>query len=276
MILPSSTGITRSQPSATGGGGGGGASIQSIVPEAVFDVDATQSASYGGSGQTWANLVPSPHDGSAQADYDMQLGQTSSASSDDPTFTGTAGTSGAYFSFDGGDVISLPAAPTYLRERHQTSKIFTLGYCVDIASAANQGMIGTGGDTGISWLFQGGFPRLLLQNVDGGSFTNNIIDTPGFASGVLCIIVAVDGAAGTCKAYMNGTKFTAPYSGAGAIISSSTDAVLAARYNSLEGIQFPLTNGSKCRSIFLIDKYITDTEASDLLAEMNSRHGSIY
>lgn len=97
-------------------GSSGGASVpnmQDIIPSANFDVDATVEASYGGSGQTFANLVVAPADGVAsQTDYDFNLGADSGSSTDDPTFTGSAGDSGAYFLHDGGDFFRLAAANT--------------------------------------------------------------------------------------------------------------------------------------------------------------------
>lgn len=264
----------------TGGGGGGSGSIQDIVAEAVFDLDATQSASYGGSGQTWANLVPNPHDGSTQTAWDVTLGTSSSAASDDPTFTGTAGTSGAYFAYDGGDMLSILSMPQYMREMHRTTAQFTMGFCLNVA-ASNQGLIGTGNGvsagTGLAWLYQPTVPRVLLQVWGANDFSNNIISVTGTATGDLCLIIAVDAVNGTAKVFKNGTKFTGTYAGRGTSSSNRADAYLTSRYGSSGTTpSFPLTSGSRCRSIFLIDKYVTDIEAGNLLVEMNLRHGSIY
>ena len=67
-------------------------------------LDAGQSASYGGSGQTWSDLTASG--------FDFHLGKTGTASSDDPTFNGTAGDESAdeYFSHDGGDIYKTVSA----------------------------------------------------------------------------------------------------------------------------------------------------------------------
>lgn len=50
---------------------------------AIFDLDAGDSASYSGSGQTWANLTATPADGSAKTAYDFTNNLY--------TFNGTAG-----------------------------------------------------------------------------------------------------------------------------------------------------------------------------------------
>ena len=80
------------------GGGGVVGSLSDVVDSAVFDIDATQSASYGGTGTTWSNLVASPADGAAQSAYDFQLGDGADSSTY-PTFTGTVGDAAAYFMF---------------------------------------------------------------------------------------------------------------------------------------------------------------------------------
>jgi hypothetical protein len=77
--------------------------LDAFVASTCGELDATLSASYGGSGQTWASVTASPADGASQTDYDFFLGETGTATSDDPTFTGSAGDSGAYFLMDGGD-----------------------------------------------------------------------------------------------------------------------------------------------------------------------------
>ena len=80
--------------------------ISSAFPSAVFDLDATSSASYSG-GQVWKNLISSPADGSSQTAYDFNRGGSSSSSTDDPTFVGTPGTKQAYWLLDGGDYFTL-------------------------------------------------------------------------------------------------------------------------------------------------------------------------
>lgn len=68
-----------------------------------FHLEATSSSSYGGSGETWSNIVASPASAGPadQTHYDAYLGATGTADGDEPTFNGTAGTSGADFTLDG-------------------------------------------------------------------------------------------------------------------------------------------------------------------------------
>lgn len=86
-----------------------------------FQVEATNSDSYGGSGQTWNNIVSSPWSGASQSDYDFNFGEDNLSSTDDPTFNGTAGDEAAYMSFDGGDLFSLESNTAFVRDLHKTT-----------------------------------------------------------------------------------------------------------------------------------------------------------
>lgn len=135
---------------------GGGGDIWDDVPGMCFLLEASKSASYSGSGQTWSNLVPTPADGSAQTDYDFYRGDTSSATTDDPTFNGTAGVAGAYWSYDGGDFhrIITGTVPTFLKSAHKTSAANTswLAWCGRVANNAAGQMLGLSSANGIELL----------------------------------------------------------------------------------------------------------------------------
>lgn len=92
-------------------GSSGGGGLQPLVPSTCYVVEASNAASYPGSGTTWANVVDTPADGNAKTLYDVQRGN-GSTSTGFPTFNGTAGVPGAYFSNDGGDHFSSIANPT--------------------------------------------------------------------------------------------------------------------------------------------------------------------
>lgn len=107
-------------------GGGGGSSLQDDVPSTCFVLEASNSSSYSGSGQTWANVITSPADGSAQSAFDVYRGDTSTETTNDPTFTGSAGVAGAYWLYDGGDFfVSTQASdvsPGYLSKMQRTDQ----------------------------------------------------------------------------------------------------------------------------------------------------------
>lgn len=75
----------------------------------VFDLSSFCANSYQGSGQTINNLIASPADSNTQAYHDFHIGDTSSATATDPTFTGLGGHKGDYFALDGGDFITHKA-----------------------------------------------------------------------------------------------------------------------------------------------------------------------
>lgn len=92
-------------------GSSGGGGLQSLVPSTCFVLEASNAASYPGSGTTWANVVDTPADGNAKTLYDVQRGD-GSTSTGFPTFNGTAGVPGAYFSNDGGDYFQSITNPS--------------------------------------------------------------------------------------------------------------------------------------------------------------------
>jgi len=91
----------------------GDGSLADVLASAVFDLDATQSASYPGTGTTWANLVTAPADGELQTAYNA-TGISA------PPFVGTAGSPSAYFSPTTGDYWEI-ALTTFLKGLHKTT-----------------------------------------------------------------------------------------------------------------------------------------------------------
>ncbi len=107
---------------------GFGAIEDAAIPVAVFELDAGLSASYNGTGQTWANIVTAPADGSGQTAYDFYRGATSGSEGSDRTFNGSAGANSAneYFSFDGGDYLTLVGFnTTFIHSMHKENAAFT-------------------------------------------------------------------------------------------------------------------------------------------------------
>ena len=86
-----------------------------------MQVDATKTASYGGTGQTLANVTVAPSDSTSQTGYDFFLGADGSVDTDDPTFTGSAGTDSAFFAHDGADFFkSKGTVMTAVNKAHRT------------------------------------------------------------------------------------------------------------------------------------------------------------
>lgn len=128
-------------------------SLRDVIFSAVMDLDATKSASYT-SGQTFANLVSAPNDGSTKTNNDFYRGTNSSVTTADPTFNGSAGSASAYFSFDGGDSFKLVSAtiadtPTFTT-MHRTDKewFFTIAFRTPSSFNTNQEFFSTRTSTG--------------------------------------------------------------------------------------------------------------------------------
>lgn len=137
----------------------GGRSTYPITTTGLLWVlDAGNSASYPGSGTTWANVWPTPADGSAQTDYDTTQGD-GSTSSTYPTFTGSVGSTSAYWAFDGGDYFRRTAAnTTFLNSMSKDSAVFTLMLVYQLGSTASfQTLYSTGRTTADSGINYGGF-----------------------------------------------------------------------------------------------------------------------
>lgn len=118
------------------GGGGGIPSMADIVASAVADYDATNTNSYSGSGNTWANMVAAPADGSEQTAYDLDITNVD--------FTGTAGDAAAHMKFDGTGGITLATVPDFIKKINQTSKKFTFCFVATQKSNSLTELIGIG------------------------------------------------------------------------------------------------------------------------------------
>jgi len=104
--------------------------LDTLLSNMELELDATESTSYSGSGQTWANVITSPDSGAAKTDNDFFLGLTSGSESTDPTFNVDR------FDFDGGDLFACTTAggTTFMNEMHFSTNPFTMIMVFDIGS----------------------------------------------------------------------------------------------------------------------------------------------
>jgi hypothetical protein len=101
-------------------------------------LDAGDINSYSGTGQSWLDTSGNG--------YDFFRGATGASQSSDPTFNGTAGgeSSAEYFSFDGGDYLTLAQAnPTWVNNLHKNNATFTVIFVIRLTSFGG-GSIGPG------------------------------------------------------------------------------------------------------------------------------------
>lgn len=137
-------------------------------------LDAGDSDSYSGSGQTWTDV--------SGGGYNFYRGATSGAEGSDPTFNGTAGrlSVNEYFSLDGGDWFTYSAAiPSWVSDLHKNNAVFTIiawTYANNVTNGATQmySAINTGGvsNSGIYFGNPAGTPaRAINLHVDNTSGT---------------------------------------------------------------------------------------------------------
>lgn len=276
----------RVHPKRAGAFAGGAAHtpMGGIVSSCCADLDATVSDSYSGSGQTWANIETTPADSAAQTDYDFWLGATSSATTDDPTFTGSAGSSSAYWAMDGGDHFEMKSFTStqsvpYNQHRTDTSKPWWYAICVYIPAGAKRAFFGCGyqsGHTG-SYLWQdeaGGVWYVPAPTaLDSVALTSDSIT----ANTPTCVIVSGDNSLTTnnLKSWHN-TKTGTTYS------KTWTTNTGAPSYGFCVGAATTATaydqmlNGSRLYAWSCGNELLDDTKAGNIIDEYNLRHNRTY
>lgn len=251
-------------------------SLKGVVSSCVFDLDATQSASYGGSGQVWANLVSAPADGSAQTAYDFTLGNTTSTASDDPAFNGSAGSASAYFSVDGGDLFRLGGNTTFINSLHKTtggSDFWIAAAFRFVSSGSVQELFSDRGssNTGISWRISMSENLSVQQRGDSASVT--CTDTVPLGNGADHVGIVSVSASGSVRFWLNSatkTTNTITYN------ATTADAgnTLALASNGAGGSR--LANGSRIYAYSMGNSFLDDAQTAQILALYEARHGRDY
>ncbi len=256
--------------------------INALFPaNSVFDLDATIAASYS-SGQLWKNLITSPADGAAQSAYDFYLGANNSTSTDDPTFTGTAGNPNAYFACDGGDYFTLAGvvsnAPTIntMHQRLPHSLIMCLYH--DEASATTQSFFTSGNSsdsTNVCLSYKCGssqffYRQRLLTGVVNGTRSS----VSGSSAGNKIIIFSYNPATDSVISWLNTSSGTTT-----SVVFTSTSLTQTGSAPKIGAVGAGLDtfiNGTKIYSCALLNSTITDSDAAKIIKFYNNRHKRIY
>jgi hypothetical protein len=254
--------------------------LSDVVSGVVFDLDATITASYDGTSQVWENLVVTPADGSAQAAYDFNRGLNNSASTDDPTFNGTAGDPAAYWSFDGGDFFtSVGGLTTFMQNLHRTdaTQPFTVGYVIRTPAAGNLGALSTMPSTEVNGaLFQArtavSANQFYLRGATGGTLAQF---TPVSGSTDYLVIFSFDPATNTLRRWINAaTNTSSSYTkNTSTADSLSTRMVIGATFTNVSG---PAASGSQIKTVFMMNTFIDDTTAGTIIDQLELRHDRSY
>jgi hypothetical protein len=165
-----------------------------VVSSVVMDTSSFCANSYPGAGQTQHNVEPTPANSEAQTYSDFYLGQTSGASSTDPTFTGFAGHHGAYWALDGGDYLSHTAGAsptTFFADMHREDTSQAWGAWIAFRFTQNdatQNLLGISNAANVAGIqFQTtSTESLIFRRADGGSVNtlNTIFGNSSLVNGV--------------------------------------------------------------------------------------------
>tara|TARA_Y100001963_G_C6792809_1_gene456635 strand:- start:779 stop:1624 length:846 start_codon:yes stop_codon:yes gene_type:complete len=110
----------------------------SLATNLKLCLDAGDENSYSGSGTKWLDT--------AGSGYDFFRGSTNSASTDDPTFNGTAGdiSDSEYWSFDGGDYFQYDTSnESWMNNLHKDNADFTIATFLYTSGGLEGGICGT-------------------------------------------------------------------------------------------------------------------------------------
>ena len=259
----------------------GDGSLADVIDSVVFDLDATQSASYSGSGTTWANLVTAPADGSAQTAYDFYTGD-GATSTTYPAFNGSAGSSAAYWSFDGGDYFGIKsgANTAFLNSLQKT----TGGTDWWISLAINK--------TDASWTTAALFATLgAVPNYNGisidtvstedfqlnqgnGSSGISPVFSPGVQTSGNYILIISYSTTGNLRMWLN--SGTAVLEQAIAFSTNVVDAQYPARIGSRGDGSLFINAETRIYSVAGGNEYLDDTKAAAIIAALEARHGRDY
>mgnify|MGYP003288471999 CR=1 FL=1 len=255
------------------------------IPVAVFELDAGLSASYGGSGQTFAHIVTAPADESAQTAYDFYRGATSGSEGSDPTFNGSAGANSAneYFSFDGGDYLTLAGSnTTFINSLHKENAAFTwYGFLKtgDLTAGSGYfGTISTGGASiiGISIDSNGSGQFILTVNKADGSQALNPVTSGGFLSANTKYMLAVsyDEASGAGLFYRDGASGKGVVAITGAYSSPGTaSATYTAQMMALGNAGSPAPSGSRLWRTGMFNRALTEAQLDALFERHKAKLG---
>jgi hypothetical protein len=269
VFVGTGCGITGDTTVASEGGITRTAPLSDLVASAVFDVDATIGDSYGGTGQTWANII-------ADTDYNHTLGNNASPSTDDPTFTGTPDDPAAYFNFDGGDRMHWTnGLPDLIKQMHRTdiAQDWTLVWAGRSPASGGQfPFLRTGSGTAasqgvqLSWSASNG---LLYQHYgDAASSFKRTFDVVG-ADEDFVLAIGYDHAAGEVTFWSNGA--------AGETVSFvlTTATADAATNTIFFAAAFP-SNGSRIYAVSGFNEKLSDADFAKVAEHYELRHNRSY
>ena len=242
--------------------------------------DATDAESYSGSGQNWLSIVDVPADGTTKAANTLTFGATTGASTDDPTFVGTAGSKDAYMLLDGGDGFRLDAttaAGSVLLKSQRTDAsgfwIAFVGYVPEYTAATFSlfGNHSSGTQVGTSLVINTDKSGRFVAR--GTTATTTIMHAiPRLVPVMVILSARGDQTTDNVHLWVNRhdkAKFSATFP------TSTADSTRSYWFGGANAAQF-MPNGSQIKAIAYGNEFLSDAKANEVMAAMAYKHGFDY
>lgn len=258
------------------------ATVASVSSSAVFDLDATIGTSANGIEQYWRNMITAPADGSARGGYDFFRGASASASTADPTLTGTVDDPAAYWLMDSGDYWTKAAVNTaLLRDSHKTTGggPRTLAFAMKfVNSGVIQALFGTGSsstDHGF-YLGLGTTNRLNFKQQNGTTeATTTASSGSALADGVDALMVVTFDYTGTAVKFFIRSK-TQDSVTTLSKNTDTTDASFDMRIGARGTNSSRLPNGTRVYAAAAFNAILSNAEVGALFDLYEARHARDY
>lgn len=254
--------------------------LGNTVSSAIIDLDATCSASVLDT-QNINSLELTPADGSAVSSYQFDIGNNSSPSTDDLTFTGTIGDTGAYYLSDGGDYTELTLAsgsmPAFLKNLAKTTggTDFWIGLTFYHQTAvATKGLAGNNGSTSLPGIFFtiNSTEQLVLAQRGDSATVRNTLTLPLLTNDTWYTVLVSYSTGGNVRFWVNSTTAAATQSMT--FNTTTTDHNASMRFFKSAGNNAGAN--MRLRWAGMGNAYLDDTEAANIFAAIEARHATDY
>ncbi len=250
--------------------------IYGTVNSELFEVDATCANSYSGSGTSWKNINATPADSSSQSAYDF----TTESS---PTFTGTAGSSSAYWLMNGSNYFQLSGSlTTAIKNMTKTTGgqavtvIMALGTPSSLGGG-NFSIMGDIGDastgTGFRTLVTAGAGTIFFYLLNGSGHNSNLGVNLSTSTDYL-VALTVDDTGGTLGLAVNANSFTSKTLPS-ATNTNNPDGVFEIGGSGI-GAVGAVPNNTKIYGFYMFNAVLSNSNLASVVSILNTRHGRTY
>ncbi|BCJ91759.1 hypothetical protein IZ6_24940 [Terrihabitans soli] len=232
-------------------------------------LDASDSASQSlSTNQQWNDVSGNGHH--------FNRGTTSASNSTDPTFNGTVGALGAYYSFDGGDYFTAVSSTTFANAYSQDNAVFTIIaqiFFTSGSSGSQQRITGnstaSSGSRGISFQ-KNGTTNLIEYNCKTASAGwTSFLGTAATLNAWNVCIVSVNEAGGANASHFNINGTITAFN---ANVASNAGTANLAIGNAPDASgSAVLLNGSRLSCLGIVDRALSQSETARIAAYMAKR-----